>query len=42
MPSNLAGSTLDNYEKIIQNFWEIIKVYLTSKNPLFNKILMVE
>jgi hypothetical protein len=30
-------SNLDNYEKIIQNFWEIIKVYLTSKNPLFNK-----
>jgi len=30
--SNLVGLAQNNYEKKNQDFWEVIKVYFTSKN----------
>jgi hypothetical protein len=39
--NNLVGSTLNNYTKNIQNFREVLKVYLTSKTHLLKKFLMV-
>jgi hypothetical protein len=38
--NNLIGSTLNNYMKNIQDFPEVLKVYLTSKTHLLKKFLI--